>query len=78
MEIEYSAGYAPNENCSAERQNQTILNCVRSLLIDAGLAYSFWAEAQQIVVDIRNPVPKQQNIISPFEELRRVKPSVKH
>ena len=76
--IDSSAPYISNENGRAEHHNRTMLNSMGCLLIHSGLPYSFWSEALQTVVDIRNQVPKQLNIISPFDELRRVRPSVTH
>jgi len=40
-----TATYTPQQNGLAERMNMTLLECVRCMLLGAGLSKSFWGEA---------------------------------
>lgn len=49
----------PQQNGSAERLNQTLLNIVRCLLIHSGLPAEFWGEALAAANFIRNRCPSK-------------------
>jgi transposase InsO family protein len=51
--------YTPQQNGVAERQNLTIMNSVRTILIASGLPKTLWAEAANIIVYTRNRSPSK-------------------
>lgn len=51
-----TVAYTPQQNGVAERMNRTLIDLVRSMLHTAGIAKSFWAEALETAVYIRNRV----------------------
>lgn len=51
-----TVAYTPQQNGVAERMNRTLIDLVRSMLHSAALPKSFWAEALQTAVYIRNRV----------------------
>ena len=75
IDILMNAPYTPNENGRAERQNRTLLDMIRTMLIEAALPAEFWGEALALAVSIRNMVLKKGKKVSPQEELIGVKPS---
>src|SRR6266704_1053942 len=58
---EFTAPYSSAQNGLAERAIQTTMDDVRTLLRDAGLGHSFWAEAAAYSVDTRNVVPSRRH-----------------
>lgn len=57
IEHQHSAPYSPQQNGLAERLNRTLLDRVRCMLIDGGVARGFWAEALSYAAKIVNSVP---------------------
>jgi transposase InsO family protein len=51
---EFSAKYTPQQNRVVERNNQTVIDMVRSLLSEYNVSDSFWAEAISIVCHALN------------------------
>lgn len=51
-----TVSYTPHQNGVAERMNRTLIDLVRSMLLTAGVSKSFWAEALETAVYIRNRV----------------------
>lgn len=45
IKLEYTMSYSPQMGGKAERMNQTLLNMVRTKLIDSGIAKHLWGEA---------------------------------
>ena len=69
----------PEQNGVAERQNQTLVETVRSMLIDSKLPHKFLAEALNTAAYLRNRSPtKAVDGMTPFEAWTNVKPTVKH
>ena len=59
--------------------NRTLVESVRSMLSDAHLPQSFWAEALSIAVYLRNRSPtKAADGMTPFEAWMKKRPSVPH
>jgi Integrase core domain len=54
---ETTVPYNPQQNGKAERLNQTLMNGVRTLLIDSSLPQEFWSEALLNVTYTRNRCP---------------------
>ena len=76
---EYTVPKTPEQNGVAERMNRTIMETVRSMLVDANLPHSFWAEAVSTAVYLRNrsPTIALQNM-TPYEAWMKKKPKIKH
>lgn len=65
---EFSVPHTPEQNGVAERLNRTIVEAARSMLIQAKLPISFWAEAISCAVYIRNRSPTAAlNNKTPYE-----------
>lgn len=63
-----STPYTPQQNGRSERVNQTLMNIVRSLLIESGLPAQFWAEALNTAYKLKNICPTRAlNGAIPFE-----------
>ena len=45
IQRQLTAPHTPQQNSISERKNRTILNMVRSMMTNTGLARNFWAEA---------------------------------
>ena len=69
----------PQQNGIAERMNRTIQECARSMLHDAELPYTFWAEAVATAVILRNhsPTVSVENM-TPYESFNERKPDVSY
>ena len=69
----------PEQNGVSERMNRTLVESVRSMLSDAKLPHSYWAEALSTAAYVRNRSPtKAVQDMTPFEALTGEKPDVKH
>ena len=69
----------PQQNGVAERMNRTLVESVRSMLIDAHLPHTFWAEALSTAVYLRNRSPtKAVKDKTPYEAWSGDRPNVKH
>ena len=53
-----SAPYTQNQNGVSERMNRTIMEKARSMLLEANLPESFWAEAVNTAMYLHNRSPK--------------------
>lgn len=74
---ERSVPKTPEQNGKAERLNRTLLESVRSMLADSGLAKKFWAEAMATAVFLRNRSPtKTLQDVTPAEAWSGRKPDV--
>ena len=74
---EFSNPHTPEQNGVSERLNRTIEDAARSMLIQANLPLSFWAEAVQCAVYIRNrnPTAARKNK-TPYECWHKKKPDL--
>ena len=71
--------YTPQQNAVAECMNRTIMGTVRSMIHSAGLPLSFWAEAVNTAVHLRNRSPTSSlKDSTPYEYWRNEKPDVSH
>ena len=69
----------PQQNGVAKRLNKTLLEKVRSMLIDQKVPHSFWAEALVISVYLKNRSPTSfLDRQTPFEAWKGKKPDVGH
>lgn len=71
--------YTPQSNGVAERMNRTLLDKARTMMINAKLPISFWAEAVATANYLRNCTPtKQCGTKTPMEIWSGHKPSLQH
>lgn len=71
--------YTPEQNGVAERRNRTLVEMARCLMIQSGLAASFWAEAISTANYLRNRCPsKPLNGITAFEKWHKRRPDIRH
>ena len=69
----------PQQNGVVERLNRTLVEIVRTMMIESKLDQRFWGEALSTVVYLRNRSPtKVVEGMTPFEALYGKKPNVKH
>ena len=69
----------PEQNGVAERLNRTLVETVRSMLIDSKLPHKFWAEALSTATYLRNRSPtKVIEGMTPHEAWTKVKPRIEH
>lgn len=74
---ERTVPYTPQQNGVSERKNRTIMDCVRTMLLDSGLAQKFWGDAVMHAVFIQNRCPtKLLKNVSPFEIWTGSKPNI--
>ena len=69
----------PEQNGVSERLNRTLVEGARSMLLDAKLAKSYWAEAVNTAVYLKNRCPtKAVKGKTPYEAWYGKKPNVEH
>ncbi len=74
---ELTAPYSPSQNGVAERFNRTVVEAIRSMLYTANLSSSFWGEALQTAVFLRNRLSSRSiNNKSPYEIWNKHLPDV--
>jgi hypothetical protein len=73
-------GYTPEQNGVSERYNRSIVEKARCLLFDAHLPKSFWAEAVNTTVYMKNrsPAAGLDSDSTPYEMWTGRKPNVSH
>ena len=57
VNLNQTEAYSPNQNGIAERINRTLVEGTYSLLNQAGMSDSFWEEAMEYFVFVKNRVP---------------------
>lgn len=76
---ERTAPYCAEQNGRIERENRSIVECARTMLIDANLPETLWAEAVSTSVYILNRRPsKVHDKVTPFEKFTSKKATLKH
>ena len=71
--------YTPQQNGVAKRKNRTVMNMVRSLLIEKDVPKTFWPEAASWAFYVLNRCPTLSvKDITPEEAWSGLKPSVEH
>jgi len=76
---ERTAPYCAEQNGRIERENRSVVECARTMLIDANLPEALWAEAVSTSVYILNRRPsKVKDNVTPFEKFTGKKVTLKH
>ena len=79
LEHQLIVGYALEQNDVSKRKNRTIMEIVRSILIEKGLPKILWSEAVSTTVYLLNRCPtKVVEGKTPIEAWSGRKPSAKH
>ncbi|KAI3515632.1 hypothetical protein L1887_14533 [Cichorium endivia] len=79
VQRQYSAARTPQQNGVAERQNRTLIDAARTMLVDSKLPVFFWAEAINTVCYVQNQVIiNKPQMKTPYEILYGRKPTVAH
>jgi hypothetical protein len=74
-----TAPYTPQQNGVAERKNRTIMNMVRSMLLEKQIPRSFWPEAVNWAMHVLNrSLTLAVKNKTPAEAWNGIKPSVAH
>ena len=76
---ETPAPYCPESNGKIERDNRTIKDCARTILLASGLPEMLWAEAVRATVYIHNRIlNKQSGDITAVESVFKSRPTISH
>lgn len=73
-----TAPYTPQQNGVAERKNRTLIEMARCMLIESGMAKTFWGEAVIMANYIQNRLPWKNVEKTPYEIWFGTKPSIQH
>ena len=79
IQQQFTVPHTPQQNGVAERWNRTLVESARSMLQGKNISNSFWAEAINTAVYLKNRCPTKQLVFqTPFEVLHGYKPDVSH
>ena len=77
--VERTAPYTPAQNGVAERENRTLLEAMRAMMLAANLPPQYWPEALRTAIHIRNRSPTRALFnVTPYELWWRKKPNIGH
>ena len=76
IKVQYTVAYSPQQNGIAERKNRTLMDAVRSMLYEANLDYSYWAEAVMCANYVQNRLVTSSTGKTPFEVFEGDKPII--
>lgn len=77
--VEQIASYTPEQNGRIERENRTVVESARTMLISSGLGKWLWPEAVQTAVHILNRTTNSRSSeMTPFEQWFGRKPQLNH
>ena len=68
--------YTPQQNGVAERRNRTLLDMVRSIMVQANLSISFWGDALMTTTYILNRIPSKSVPSTPYEVWKGATPDL--
>lgn len=76
---ETTAPYAPEQNGKAERENRTIIEAARTMLVSKNLPTYLWAEAVNTAIHVLNrTTSKRTPEVTPYELWNKRKPIINH
>ena len=76
---EKTPAYSPASNGMAERENRTLVEMARAMIISKNLPLRLWAEAVHCAAQVMNRVPNRKEVTTtPFESWFGRKPDVSH
>ena len=75
---QYSTPGEPHQNGVAERRNRTLMDMVRSMLINSTLPVELWMEALKTAAHVLNRVPSKSVPKTPYELWTGRKPSLNY
>ena len=76
---QFTVPSTPQQNGVAERKNRTLVECARSMMKGKSLSNTFWGEAINTAVYLKNRSPTRSlDNITPFEALYGFKPVVQN
>lgn len=78
IEMQLTAGYAPQQNGVAERRNRYLQEMAVCMLLDAGLDKQYWGEAIATAAYLQNRLPSRSVSKTPFELWKGKKPDFSH
>ena len=80
IRAEFTAAYSPQQNGVAERINRTLMEAARSMIIQARLSNSFWAEAVATTTYLRKRMVTTalKDGLTPYQLWFGKKPILKH
>lgn len=78
IDVQYTVGYAPEQNGTAERKNRHLMEMARCMLIDGNLPNKYWGEAICTANYIQNRLYTKATGTTPFERWYKKKPSLQH
>lgn len=78
INMQLTAPYTPEQNGLAERKNRTLIEAVRTMLIDAQLPDTYWGEAAVTAAYIQNLLPTKSKEKTPHELWFGKIPDVSH
>ena len=77
IEHQLTASYTPKQNEVSERRNRSVMEMARCMLHEMELPKTFWAEATNTAIFMKNWLPtKALNDKTPFEAWYGFKPSL--
>ncbi|KAL4026406.1 hypothetical protein IC575_014836 [Cucumis melo] len=75
---ETTAPYSPEMNGKAERKNRTLTELVIAILLESGVAPSWWREIFKTINYVLNRIPKSNSKTSPYEVLKHKAPNLSY
>lgn len=78
IEMQLTAGYAPQQNGVAERRNRYLQEMAVCMLLDANMEKRYWGEAIAAAAYVQNRLPSRSVEKTPFELWNGEKPDLGH
>ena len=75
---ETSAPYSPQQNGVAERTNRILCDSAVSMMKQAGMDRSYWAEAVSTACYLSHRIPIRATKVTPYERWYRKRPNLKY
>lgn len=75
---EFSAPYTPEQNGRIERENRSIIEAARTMLLEVKLQPGLWAEAVNTSIYLLNRRPRESDKKIPFELWSKKKITLSH